>query len=595
MAKHALNIQRAGWQPESFPQEIAAWTPDSTDAATMSMFHGTGSRTILNGYAAKAVAECVKGQASCIALVNTGNGMTYSAEMALDDKTIIVATVNRPNIQTNTLNLRASQVTTSANGIGTSNAIFAPIPPLSAGSTVDLSPVYICVLAHLLASSDEARNDFSNIADAYKNNSSFQAAEIEFRRLNDAITSCLDNNCFTMTVPGNNIDMLVRQSVELGSLAGEVVCGVPSLLMGSSVVIQSKSLTFAEAKKKFQAFAKTHQWSDQERELIPVFPDDYVVPNEAVKMATLYVNTRADRRPMNNFFWRGTTSIGKSTGVELMAGFLDIPLLRVTCSTSMETQDFLSNFVPDTSRDVSAGELPSFMEISADPASAYLALTGEEKPDVTCDECLVAYGQAVAARSQTRTEARFIHVESNYVKALTHGYIVEVQECSRIKDAGVLVGLNEFDRPGAIIPLVDGSFKRRHPDAMVIYTDNIGYASCRPIDPSVLRRVALIIDSYDLPKEKVIERVKYNTGFQDGATLDQMYGVWLAVQEYCKEHDISDGSVSVTELEMWVQATKVDGLANLRENCRICVVAKATAEISEQDAIMSDVVDIRLA
>lgn len=594
MPKHALNIQQASWQPGQFPQEIASWAPSSTDTSTVSTIHGTGSRTMLNGYAAKAVVEYVKGQNSSIALVNTGNGMTYSSEMPLDDKTLLIATVNRPSAQTNTLNLRASLVTTSADGA--SNAVFTPIPPLRPDSVVDLSPVYICVLAHLLAASVDARNDLNVIADAFSANAAFEAAEVEFRRLNDAMTSCLDSNFFSMTIPGNNIDMLVRQSVELGSLAGEVVCGVPRFLMGGAAVVPSKSLSFAEAKKKFQAFARTHRWTDRERELIPVFPDDYKVPDEAIKIATLYVNTRADRRPMNNFFWRGTTSIGKSTGVELMAGFLDIPLLRVTCSTSMETQDFLSNFVPEDARqDVSVGELPSFMEISADPASAYLALTGEEKDDVTCDECLVAYGQAVAARSQKRSGARFVHVESNYVKALTQGYIVEVQECSRIKDAGVLVGLNEFDRPGAIIPLVDGSFKRRHPDAMVIYTDNIGYASCRPIDPSVLRRVALIIDSYELPKEKVIERVKYNTGFQDVATLDQMYGVWLAVQEYCKEHDISDGSVSVTELEMWVQATKVDGLANMRENCRVCVVSKATAEISEQESIMSDVVDIRLA
>ena len=73
--------------------------------------------------------------------------------------------------------------------------------------------------------------------------------------------------------------------------------------------------------------------------------------------------------------------------------------------------------------------------------------------------------------------ARYKFVESNYVKALEHGYIVEVQEISRIRDAGVLVGLNEYDRAGAMIPLVDGRFVRRHPDAMVVYTDIMGFWS----------------------------------------------------------------------------------------------------------------------
>ena len=188
-------------------------------------------------------------------------------------------------------------------------------------------------------------------------------------------------------------------------------------------------------------------------------------------------------------------------------------------------------------------------------------LTGIEDDNATCDMCLKAYADAAVARAGNGS-ARFKHVESNFVKALTRGYIVEIQEISRIKDAGVLVGLNEYDRPGAIIPLVDGSFKRRHPDAMVVYTDNVGYASCRAIDPSVLRRMSIIIDSYDMPRADVIARVLYNTDFPDSSMLDQMYDVWSAIQEYCQEHDISDGTVSVTELEMWALAVKVDNMSN---------------------------------
>ena len=78
-------------------------------------------------------------------------------------------------------------------------------------------------------------------------------------------------------------------------------------------------------------------------------------------------------------------------------------------------------------------------------------LTGIEDDNATCDMCLKAYADAAVARDGNGS-ARFKHVESNFVKALTRGYIVEIQEISRIKDAGVLVGLNEYDRPGAIIP-----------------------------------------------------------------------------------------------------------------------------------------------
>lgn len=293
---------------------------------------------------------------------------------------------------------------------------------------------------------------------------------------------------------------------------------------------------------------------------------------------------------MNNFMWRGITSYGKSTGVELMAGFLNIPLLRMTCNSTMETQNFLSDIIPDTDGAHTA-ELPDFAEIAADPASAYFKLTGVEDEDATCQMALEAYGKAAASNGSV---ARYKFVESNYVKALEHSYIVEVQEISRIRDAGVLVGLNEYDRAGAMIPLVDGRFVRRHPDAMVVYTDNVGYASCRPVDPSVIRRCAFVIDSYELTKETLLARVRYNTGFPDKDLLEKMYTVWLAISKHCKENDITEGSISATELEMWAQSVQVDGMSNVRENCRCCVVSKATSVVEEQEEIMGSVVDLYL-
>lgn len=232
MPKHALNIQQASWQPGQFPQEIASWAPSSTDTSTVSTIHGTGSRTMLNGYAAKAVVEYVKGQNSSIALVNTGNGMTYSSEMPLDDKTLLIATVNRPSAQTNTLNLRASLVTTSADGA--SNAVFTPIPPLRPDSVVDLSPVYICVLAHLLAASVDARNDLNVIADAFSANAAFEAAEVEFRRLNDAMTSCLDSNFFSMTILEVTIE-----TVSLTSNVGSEQSDSFDLFDGKSLTVEA--------------------------------------------------------------------------------------------------------------------------------------------------------------------------------------------------------------------------------------------------------------------------------------------------------------------------------------------------------------------
>lgn len=92
--------------------------------------------------------------------------------------------------------------------------------------------------------------------------------------------------------------------------------------------------------------------------MIPSFPDDYPLPPEAVKIARRFVGTKDSKRPMRNFLWRGITSYGKSTGVEMIAAMLGIPLLRVTCNSTMETQNFLSDFVPDSGSETSVNSAP---------------------------------------------------------------------------------------------------------------------------------------------------------------------------------------------------------------------------------------------
>lgn len=416
--------------------------------------------------------------------------------------------------------------------------------------------------------------------------------------ISDAVEWAMRKEVVKASVLGSNFDVFRESSVEGNS--GSLLFGPrPSVLKvtdascaPSVVAVEQKVYTVAEAKQLFAEWRKTQNWTEEDRVFIPVFADDYPVPPETIKIASRYIRTSNSRRPMRNMMWRGVTAYGKSTGVEILAAILDMPLLRMTCSSNMETQQFLTDFVPDTSTQVHLKELPSFMEIQNDPSSAFYTLTGVYDPDVSCEKCFEAYTQAVASQAKDGS-ARFKHVESNYVKALSRGYICEIQELSRIKDPGVLVGLNEFDRPGSIIPMLDGSYKKRHPNALVVATDNVGYASCRAMDPSVMRRFSFVIDSYDLPEETVLSRVKYNTGFEDDVLLKGMYTLWCAIEKYCRETDIVDGSVSVSELEMWASAAKFDAgdgpitTEILKETCIECVVAKATSDRAEQDSIKS--------
>lgn len=404
--------------------------------------------------------------------------------------------------------------------------------------------------------------------------------------VNDYIYQKILDGSIKINIPDDgNIDMLSKRTISSGSLNGDVIYGTPDILVGNSKKNKkTKKLTVESAKKEFASFINSHNWSDEERMLIPQFPDDFPIPPEVAKMAKRYIASKSDKRPMVNFMWRGITSYGKSTGVEVMACILDMPLLRMTCHTDMVTQDFLSDFVPDTSAAANTDNLPDFETIQFDPEMAYEMLTGTRDENATEDMCLKAYGEAVAKRNSS--SPHFVHVMSNYVKALTKGYIVEVQEVSRIKDAGVLVGLNEYDRPNSVIPLLDGSYARRDENAICIFTDNVGYNSCRPVDPSVLRRMSFIIDSYELPKEMVIDRIKYNTGFDDDEIIEDCYNLWNDFSQYCQEHDITQGAVSVTELEMLVMTIKYDGISNILENITDTLVSKATSDYEERQELL---------
>lgn len=391
--------------------------------------------------------------------------------------------------------------------------------------------------------------------------------------------------------PKGDVPVMGTANIQVGTYAlGKRLCGSPHMLAGKNGRMTAV-VSVKKAKEEFEAYISAQKWTKEEKMLIPTLPDDYPVPAETLKIARRFLATQKDLRPMVQFMWRGPTSIGKSTGIECLAAVLHMPLVRITCHPNMETQDFLADFVPDTTGSASA-ELPSFEDIELDPCGAYEILTGVYDEDATCQMCLEEYGKAVAARSGT---PRFKFVESNYVKALTRGYLCEVQEASRIRNSGVLVGLNEFDRPGSVIPLLDGSYQKRHAQAIVVFTDNTGYASCRPIDPSVIRRMSFVLDSSALPKEELFHRVQYNTGCTDESLLEQMYRVFQKIEQYCADNDLRDeASLSATEFEMWVRCVLLDGMDTMQDSVQECVISKVTSDPERQMEIMDTIVSVNL-
>lgn len=409
---------------------------------------------------------------------------------------------------------------------------------------------------------------------------------------------------------------------------------------GKKVSTIDKPVTIAEARAQFASFSADRHWSEAEKMLIPYFPDDAPVMPETMRIANRIVSTRNDVNPVCNLMWRGVTSYGKSTGVKQLAAILNMPLLILTCHPAMEISEFKSTFVPESESEgveldmdgialadaneslmsehlrcavdhvskMDKTEREAFLNGSAfyfnammDTGAACCSLCGKDLGLDTEDVCSLysetrsyfrekplrlklMQNEVEPDKQEQKSESKpgFKHIMSNYVKALVNGYMVEIQEASRIRDSGVLVGINEYDRPGAVISLMNGAMARRHKDAICVITDNVGYASCRPIDPSVLRRQGMIIDSYELPEKMLKDRVRRNTGCKDNSLIDRAYELWNKVKEFCEQNSITEGSVSPMELERFVQAVDHEGIDSLEVNLDDCIISKSTSSIDDQ-------------
>ena len=217
------------------------------------------------------------------------------------------------------------------------------------------------------------------------------------------------------------------------------------------------------------------------------------------------------------------------------------------------------------------------------------ARKAEKKEKDLADAKYVAALKAVNSFSVENEGApKFKLVEAPYAQALRRGYLVEIQEASRIRKQA-LVGLNAYSYTGALITRENGESFRRHPEAMVIFTDNVGYQSCRPIDPSVIRRWDENLTTTDLDKQFVMDRIERNVGFGNKKLLSDMYDAWKKVFDICRNQQIDQGSCTIIELEKWVQLVKLDGQESIRKNLRTAVINKCSEVEEEQDEIFDTV------
>ena len=386
--------------------------------------------------------------------------------------------------------------------------------------------------------------------------------------------------------------------------------------------IYSATETIDHADFEGQYVLNKRTFTPQETMLIPKLPEWYIIPKEVVDICKHAKATTGKSMQMRNFLLRGPAGTGKTMGAKAIAAGLGLPYMKYTCSANTEIFDFVGMIFPDSEDSTGSAQLdaeretlmqmgginyanvsklmklPDLDDMDYDPAGVYMALTGVENAAATSQDCMSIVLDRVTekvrelsktVKDKNSSGQTYRYVETDFVKALKHGYVIEIQEPSTIVQPGVLVGLNSLLEQSGSITLPTGEVIRRHPDAVVVVTTNTSYEGCRGMNQSVLDRMSLVRD-VELPSPEVMaQRAMSVTGATDEYEVSKMVQVVNDLAEYCRKNSITDGSYGMRSLIDWIISSEITG--DVYESALYTIISKATADELDREALISTVLE----
>jgi len=423
-----------------------------------------------------------------------------------------------------------------------------------------------------------------------------------------------------------NVAKLARGQMDSGKYTPRnVICGEFTVLAQTGpaqVLTPSDVIPHADFVGQYP-LNETRAMTAFEQSMIPVLEPWYILPHEVVSICRHAKTSSSKQLPMRNFLLRGPAGTGKTEGAKAIAAGLGLPYMKYTCSANTEVYDFIGQVFPVTDAG-STGDaqfdaerkqlmtmgginyenvskimnLPGLDDMDYDPAGVYKQITGRDKADASSQDCMAVVLSMVTDKVQrlsmvepeTKSSGQtYTYIETDFIKALKYGYLVEIQEPSTIMQPGVLVGLNSLLEQTGSITLPTGEVVKRHPDTVIVVTTNVSYEGCRGINQSVLDRMSLVQDIELPPAEVMAQRAMSITGCEDDFMVSQMVQIVNDMSVYCHKNGITDGSVGMRSLIDWIISTEITGDPHM--SAMYTVISKASADDEDRSSLITTILE----
>lgn len=216
-------------------------------------------------------------------------------------------------------------------------------------------------------------------------------------------------------------------------------------------------------------------------------------------------NWNRDEMKITTILLEGDAGSGKTQLAKALSADFNLPYTKVTCFADMDKSDVLGSILP--------------------------VLPEEDKTGTI----------------------EYQYYPSEIVRAYENGWLLEIQEPTVIRDAGVLMALNSALEPDGSLNLPT-RIAHRHPDFIAVITTNRGYNGFRPLNEALRDRVQHA-EKLDLPPKAVMtERAKAKTGSDSKAILSLFADTIILLDETARANGIK-GVAGMRSYLFWVDAT----------------------------------------